>query len=253
MTHRDRQILCGLFLSKFDQEGLKHLGFDSFTEAFNALGYSLEAKPASIKNYRDEFDPYFPNARMGWHKRPLREYCQRVLNAYKEASLEELGELIKSFLLPTPEAESMPEVKRVLHLRDLEPCASFAKRLITGKAAEQYFASRYAAMKEFTGLALTETTNWGCGFDFKLTRPNTEWFSAVEVKGLRTRCGQIHMTDLEYEMAEALRDRYYLVLVRNFAEEPFHTVIKDPIKSTLQFTKVERQEIRVSWNASVVE
>jgi hypothetical protein len=61
------------------------------------------------------------------------------------------------------------------------------------------------------------------------------------------------MTDLEYEMAEALRDRYYLVLVRNFAEEPFHTVIKDPIKSTLQFTKVERQEIRVSWNASVVE
>ena len=67
LSHRDRQILCGLFLSKFDQKALKYLGFEGFTEAFNTLGYSLQAKPASIKNYRDELDPSFPNGRMGWH------------------------------------------------------------------------------------------------------------------------------------------------------------------------------------------
>jgi hypothetical protein len=54
-------------------------------------------------------------------------------------------------------------------------------------------------------------------------------------------------------MAGALRERYYLVLVRNFVEVPFHNVINNPTKSAMQFTKVERKEIRLSWNANIVE
>ena len=253
MNHRDRQIVCGLFLSKFDQEALAYLGFDGFTEAFNALGYSLQARPASIKNYRDELDPYFPNERKGWHKRPLREHCQRVLDAYKDADIEQLGELIKGLLIPVREVESVPEVKRVLSIHDAEASSSFAKRLITGRAAEQYFAANYCAMAEFSGLTLTNTTGWGCGFDFKLTTPSGEAFCAVEVKGLRTRCGQIQLTELEHDMADALRDRYYLVLVRNFVETPFHTVINNPADCAIRFMKVERKEIRFSWTANIVE
>lgn len=253
MNNRDRQIICGLFLSKFDQKGLEYLGFNGFTEAFNALGYSLQARPASIKNYRDELDPYFPNERKGWHKRPLREHCKQALDAYKSADIEQLGELIKGFLMPGREMESIPEVKRVLSFHDADASSSFAKRLITGKAAEQYFAANYSAMAEFSGLTLTDTTGWGCGFDFKLAQPRGEAFCAVEVKGLRTRCGQIQLTELEHDMAGALRDRYYLVLVRNFAEEPFHTVINNPVDCAIRFTKIERKEIRISWTASVVE
>ena len=69
---RERLILVGLYLSKYDSVGVKKLGFDSFTEAFNVIGYALGSKPASIKNYRDEFDPFFPNRRKGWHKRQIR-------------------------------------------------------------------------------------------------------------------------------------------------------------------------------------
>jgi len=253
MTNRDRQILCGLFLSKFDQRALEYLGFGTFAEAFNVLGYSLQARPASIKNYRDELDPYFPNPRVGWHKRTLREHCERILEMYREASLDDLGELIKRFLLPTCQAESMPEVRRVLCHLNPEPLGSFAKRLITGKAAEEYFASRYTTMGRFDGLKLTDTTGWGCGFDFKLVRPHTDRFLAVEVKGLRAKFGQIQMTDLEFEVAKALRKRYYLVLVRNFAEEPFHTIVRSPAESTLEFTKLERKETRLSWTANIVE
>lgn len=65
LTVRRKLILSGLYLSKFDSEGLKSLGFDSFTEAFNVIGYALGSQPASIKNYRDEFDPLFPNRRKG--------------------------------------------------------------------------------------------------------------------------------------------------------------------------------------------
>jgi hypothetical protein len=75
LATRQKLILAGLYLSKYDEIGLKRLGFDSFHEAFNVVGYSLGSRPASIKNYRDEFDPLFPNARKGWHKRPIRSYC----------------------------------------------------------------------------------------------------------------------------------------------------------------------------------
>ena len=59
---RDKLMLAGLFLSKYDALGLKKLGFETFAEAFNVIGYALGARPASIKNYRDEFDPFFPIA-----------------------------------------------------------------------------------------------------------------------------------------------------------------------------------------------
>ena len=111
----------------------------------------------------------------------------------------------------------------------------------------------YKEVTEFVGASLTDTTGWGCGFDFKLAPYGTYPFCAVEVKGLRARSGQIQMTDLEFEMAEALRERYFLVLVRNFVEVPFHSVIKDPTKSAIQFKRVERKEIRLSWAANIDE
>lgn len=67
-TKRDKAVLTGLFLSKFGEEGMGLMGLDNFTAAFNVLGYGLGVNPNSLKNYRDEFDPLFPNTRKGWHK-----------------------------------------------------------------------------------------------------------------------------------------------------------------------------------------
>jgi hypothetical protein len=252
-TRREKQIICGLFLSKYDEAALDHLGFQSFVEAFNALGFGLGAKPASIKNYRDELDPYFPNKRKGWHKRPLRAHCGSVLNTYGESTITELGDLIKSFLLPDNQRNQPPEVRRALQAQDESGETSFAKRLITGRAAEKYFSANYKAVPEFAALSIEDTTQWGCGFDFKLLSPSSADFLAVEVKGLRERGGQIQLTNLEYLMAESLRERYHLFLVRNFADQPFHTVIKNPLRSDLVFSKIERREIRVSWATCVAD
>ena len=251
MNRRDRQIVCGLFLSKFDREGLDYLGFATFSEAFNALGYGLQARPASIKNYRDELDPFFPNERKGWHRRPLREHCRSIIDEYRETDIARLGELIKGFLLPVEEVESMPEVRRVLSIHDADGTSSFAKRLITGRAAEHYFATNFAKMPEFSGFGAINTTGWGCGFDFKLTNSKDETYRAVEVKGLRTRCGQVQMTELEHDVADALLDAYYLVVVRDFAERPFHTIMKNPARNSPLLTRVERCEVRVSWSLNV--
>src|SRR5271155_4821886 len=92
---REKLILVGLYLSKYDSLGLKRLGFDSFVEAFNVFGYAMGSKPASIKNYRDEFDPLFPNKRMGWHKRNVRDYCLKVFEEYKSLDFESFTGLLK--------------------------------------------------------------------------------------------------------------------------------------------------------------
>src|SRR5579862_8122184 len=97
ITLREKLILSGLYLSKYDSVGLKKLGFESFLEAFNVIGYALGGKPASIKNYRDEFDPMFPNRRKGWHKRQARNYCLEVFEEYKDLDFESFTGLIRSF------------------------------------------------------------------------------------------------------------------------------------------------------------
>lgn len=252
LSNRDKQIICGLFFSKYDLSAVKTLGFESFAEAFNALGYGLGARPASIKNYRDELDPHFPNKRHGWHKRPLREHCKRILASYGDLGISQLEILIRGFLCPDEGLYLQPKIKRILQKYAGTAESSFAKRLITGKAAEEYFIANYTRMPEFSGHMLTDTTNWGCGFDFKMSPASDEMYSAVEVKGLRDRGGQVQFTSLEYEMAQAFAERYFLVLVRNFSERPFHSVYRDPLRSDLQFNRVEREEVRVSWVANVV-
>ena len=95
ITTREKLILAGLYLSKYDLLGLKKLGFESFVEAFNVIGYGLGSKPASVKNYRDEFDPLFPNPRKGWHKRQTRDYCLAVFREFKDLDFESFTGLVK--------------------------------------------------------------------------------------------------------------------------------------------------------------
>src|SRR5258705_12922194 len=133
---REKLILVGLYLSKYDSLGLKRLGFDSFVEAFNVIGYAMGSKPASIKNYRDEFDPLLPNRRKGWHKRETRSYCLKVFEEYKYLDLESFTGLVESFFGYDENAWSEFQRKKKPGGRSY-----FAQRLVTGLAAERYFES----------------------------------------------------------------------------------------------------------------
>lgn len=251
MSLREKLILCGLFLSKFDQEGLRFLGFESFTEAFNTLGYGLNSQPATIKNYRDEIDPYFPNDRKGWHQRSLRKHCKEAIDKYGSMSLFEMGGKIREFLNPEVVLDSIPGVKNILIARDVESDTSFSKRLITGQAAENYFSIHFTEIPVFHECEITNVTHLGCGFDFKVKNRNRDELYAVEVKGIRTPNGSILLTELEWKMAGALKDNYFLCIVRNFLGNPFHTVIQDPLNSYLNIQSFERRVTERTWKARV--
>lgn len=248
LATREKLILSGLYLSKFDAEGLRRLGFDSFVEAFNIIGYALGSRPASIKNYRDEFDPLFPNKRRGWHKRATREYCRAILDEYQHLDLDEFTGMVKSFFGFEDSEPAESELGE--QVGDLQ--SAFAQRLATGLAAEQYFASIHQKVPEFTGLMLEDTTRYGCGYDFRLRRQQSQHeFFAVEVKGLTGQTGSISMTPKEYDTAATLRERFFLFIVRNFREVPTHTLVQNPIEVGLQFRRTERTIIHVSWLTSV--
>jgi hypothetical protein len=244
---REKLILSGLYLSKYDSVGLRNLGFESFKEAYNVIGYAMGSQPASIKNYRDEFDPLFPNRRKGWHKRPTRNYCFKVFERYKSLDLDSFTGLVKSFVGYDENAWS--EIQEKEEPPDGE--SYFAKRLITGLAAEQYFMSVQPNLPEFGDYVIENTTRLGCGYDFRLRTEGHEDFLAVEVKGLRERMGSLSMTPKEHAMARTLGNRFFLFVVKNFRESPFHEIYQDPLSGGLQFRKSEKVTLHVSWLVTV--
>jgi hypothetical protein len=242
---RDKAILIGLYLARFDEDALNVFGFDGFTEAYNALAYAIGYnKPASIKNYRDEFDPYFPNPRKGRHKREIREYCKKFLDNFAGLDFEAFTNLIESFVDKNYDIEKFIE-----KIEKKEITESVVKRLITGKAAEEYFKSNYHLIPSFTDYVIRDTTNLACGFDFKVSSDVN--FFCVEVKGLNTQSGSISMTEKEFLVAQNLKEKYCLFMVTNFIVKPNHTCIFDPLNSRLSFKKSERQVLQTNYITTI--
>jgi hypothetical protein len=240
---REKRILTGLYLSKYSTLGLKRLGFQTYEEAYNTFGYALKGKPLSIKNYRDEFDPFFPNSRKGRRNRDIRNYLKEILMEYKDLDTDSFTGLIKSFVGYDENRWSTIETKEEVD----ERASGFAKRLITGLAAERYFETVHSTLHEFEGCAIENTTQLGCGYDFKLCRERSKDFLAVEVKGIREKVGNVSLTPREYEVASQLQDRFYLFVVKNFQKSPYHELFLNPLSSRLLFTKSERKVTQVSW------
>ncbi|MDY3113812.1 MAG: DUF3883 domain-containing protein [Helicobacter sp.] len=241
IKNRDKLIICGLFLSKFDDLAYKTLGFSSFMEAFNVLGFALQGKPSNIKNYRDEFDPYFNNVRKGWHKRELRAYTKAILERYKNVEFEVFKNLILSFLI-----ENYEEKLQVNEFLESKMESSFIKRVATGKAAENYFLQNYKT--HFNSYKLLDTREFGCGFDFKLNLQNKQ--ICVEVKGLNKNNGQFLFIQKEFEVADRLRENYCLFVVKNLKEKPQEMLFFDPIKS-FELKRLESKIMQISYQGSL--
>lgn len=237
LNHTDKATLAGLYLSLFDKRALSALGCSGVWQAFNVLGYALGAGPASIKNYRDEFDhevrkttPSHP--RKGW-KRPLKTRSQKIYDQFSSLGFSNFTDMIKGFLLPSYEKE-----KLVAGVTKQSGAQNFAQRLMTGHAAEAYFELHFEEIPAFNNYHVEDVTSCGCGYDFHLSCHSN--FFCVEVKGLGSNSGSIIMTEKEYAVAGEIRDRYCLFVVRNFQRTPTHTTLFDPVSSSLLFTPQSR-------------
>ena len=245
-----KMMLAGLFLSKFNREGLVALGIKTLGEAYNTFAYAVGGKPSSVKLYMQEFDPYFPNTRTGWKNKVIRPSRQAFKDAYGKLSLPEFLELMKVQFAGDMDVDlAIGRAAVAAGIKD-EETTTFARRVMTGQAAENFFEENYRDVPKFTDCTIQRTTAYGCGFDFKLTPPAAD-FLAVEVKGLRTPSGQIQLTEKEFKMAHYLSSRFFLYVVTDFAHTPKPRIIENPLDAGIAFEeRAVKSEQRV-WVAQI--
>lgn len=123
---------------------------------------------------------------------------------------------------------------------------------ITGQAAEQYFKDQFLEIDLFKGYSFEDTTKVGCGFDFKLVAEEKNLYFGVEVKGIIEQSGNITLTNKEHTVAGLLKNRYFIFVVKNLKEKPFHDIYRDPIKN-MSFKRVENTITQISWNTSLLK
>lgn len=240
-------MLMGLFISKFGKMALNSFGFTSKQEAYNVFGYATKASPNSIKLYKQEYDPYYPNGNQGFAKRKTKPHCLELMEKFDNLSFEEFQCIVNMFVLDQyVDLGDIRKDKRLSKERKF-----MANRILTGKAAEEYFVLNYQNITPFQNYLLTDTTNMGCGFDYKLSLNYDNYY--VEVKGINERQGSILMTEKEYNMAEDLLERYCLFVVSNFKEKPLHQMFFNPIHcGSLLFQRQERQVKQVNYQTNII-
>lgn len=248
-------LIVAYYLSRSDKDAYLKLGYSSFNKAAEGIGVILGVKPNTIKNMRDEFDPYHANDRIGW-QRDLRGSRLKVMNSFQDTDDLTLFEIVKSILYDKDFAKT-EEYNDIQHIFSEDKKLSFKNnsgqfiflsRGLTGRRAESFFVDSFDNKRtQFKG-ALTDKRNDGCGYDFEVTDGSQKYF--IEVKGLSQKDGGILFTSKEWQTALEKRDNYYLVLVRSLEHMPEIKILQDPTGS-LKAKKNIFTTVQVSWSVSV--
>jgi len=94
-----KEMLAGLFLSKFSEDGLRRLGYKTYRDAYRGLSRLVGGKPLAVRGYRDEFDPIFPNGRVGHSKREMRPSRKAILKQYGGLNIDEMAQVLEEQFL----------------------------------------------------------------------------------------------------------------------------------------------------------
>ena len=197
-----------------------------------------------------EFDVQFSRRRKGWRNRPIRPTRQEFINEFGGLRLDEFVQLIRTQFAGDADIDlAIGHVAAAAGIKNDET-SSCARRMITGQAAEAFFEKNYRKEPRFEDCDLVRTTSYGCGFDFKLIPPQSD-FLAVEVKGIRTPSGQIQMTEKEFKMARYLTSRFFLYVVTDFAHTPIPRVIENPLEAGIEFEERSVKSEQQVWIAQI--
>lgn len=225
-------LIIAFYFSKFDKIGYENLGYKNFSEAFRVIGEILNVKPASIKQMREQFDPYHENSRVGWYQRPLTRSRRDVMNQYGGLSEMALRSIIQEILenVEAGTADLEEYTKYIAEndndLKTKESSTAYTTRGITGQSAEELFLEFYEAgkIKGFT-VPLKDTRLNGTGYDFEMdAAPNY----VFEIKELRATEGSILFTDHEWKVAQNLGEKYFVVLLSNLDEVVKVSIVQNP-------------------------
>ncbi|OYV74328.1 MAG: hypothetical protein B7Z74_02485 [Deltaproteobacteria bacterium 21-66-5] len=237
-------IVVGYAMSRLDERFLQSQGVRTWKTAFERAAKALRVAPTSLKNLRDEFDPFHDNARKGWRHRPLRQSRQRVMGDLCEVSDDALIESVNR-LLGRDETATEELLDSLIATRP--PAQNVAERLLTGRRAENLFLSNCEAWVGVPRSDVLDRRDSALGFDFGVAGFSGR---AIEVKGLKGDSGAILFTDREWAEAKVRRGEYWLVVVGNLSATPIFRLWKDPHRALSVQCRYQRSVVAV-WTSRV--
>ena len=247
-------MVVAFYLSKFGEEGLEQLGYRSYRQAFDEVGRRLNVKPNSVKNWRDEFDPYYDNKRKGWYRRGIRPTRQKVMATFDNLSEKALRAIVLDIITP----EARPKIETELHsiLKEIKGVdnrkktggeAKYVSRGPTGRMAEEFFVSQFrAGLTPFDG-TLKDRRDEGVGFDFEVAVHKNR--ALVEIKGLAKESGGITFTDKEWKVASETQNDYFLGLVTQARVSPKIGFVQNPVSIFIPMYHAY-STVAVSWTVN---
>lgn len=243
-------LVVAYYLSRGDKKAYLNLGYKSFSQAIKAIGEILGVKVNTIKNMRDEFDPYHDNGRVGW-LRELRGSRLKVLRSFQEIDDETLLEIVKGILFDEEfkKSEEYMEIEALFRdkKKPAEQAPIFILRGPTGRKAETLFMELFIKDKKPVEGELIDMRDHGCGYDFEIRNKTGPWF--VEVKGLADGSGGILFTNKEWQTAIKSKEKYFLVLVRNLSHVAEFNFIQNPAQK-LKTKKNIYTTVQLNWSVS---
>lgn len=242
-------LIIAFYLSKFDRDGLRNLGYSTFNEAYRDIEKKLGVKATSLKNRRDEFDPIHDNERVGWYQRPMSPSRVRIVQQLGTISEPTLRGIVLDIL--AGERSTSEIILKSIHEK-AEPYRDrggkkrkFVLRGPTGKKAEELFMRDFGEQKAPFDGTLHDCRDLGAGYDFRVSQGDSEKF--IEVKGLDGYTGGVVLTDKEWRTAEQKEANYCLVIVSGIANSPKLMYIFDPFRKFNPRRNITTT-VAVSWS-----
>jgi hypothetical protein len=243
-------LIVSYYLSRCDRDGYVNLGYSSFNEATKNIGEILDVKVNTIKNMRDEFDPYHENTRVGW-LRELRGSRLKVLESFQDTDDNTLLEIVRGILFDHDfrKSDEYKEIGRLFEEKDSvsDQKRAFVLRGPTGKKAELAFIEFFNSYKKPIAGTLIDRRDEGCGYDFEIVSQDKSVF--IEVKGLAAESGGILFTNKEWQIASKNQDNYYVVLVSNLSDVPEFKFIQNPA-GKLKARKNIYTTVQLNWSVT---
>jgi hypothetical protein len=240
-------LIVSYYLSRFDKDGLKKLGFSSFNEAFEIFANKLNVKKNYIKLSRDEFDPIFP-WRRGW-QRPMDKRIIKTIETFEDFNESDLRDILLN-ILNNHEYAISDEAKEIAgSLQTFSNVKTtkgkFILRAPTGRQAEEYFIEYYNQNFQPVKGLLRDTRDFGCGYDFEIHTGDNVYY--IEVKGLTEISGGVLFTNKEWQTALTSENSYYLAIVRNLKNNARITFIQNPA-SVFRAKKNIYTSLQIQWS-----
>jgi hypothetical protein len=248
-NNRKLGLFVSYYLSRFDEQAYKNLGFGNQLETHNKIGEILYVNPHTVKNWRDEFDPIFGH-RVGWHQRPLSPSRVKVVNALEDLDELQVRGIVKDILSgkltddPDEEEQLLSIVSN--HTKN-KVTSKFIIRAPTGRAAEEFFIKHYSENKFPIDGKLIDCRDLGVGYDFRIEKNDKKIF--VEVKGISDFFGGVLFTNKEWLIAQNEGSNYFLCIISNLNEKPEIIFIQNPAEK-LDPKKNIYTSIQISWSVT---